>query len=261
MRQSHLVGSLALWEKVPDIVERLLYIGAGALAGLGGSWLLQKKAFKKQRLDRAREKVYGPLFWELGRMRQQVSDLEFNPSRQVADRIRHQEHLEWMIESKELRLEIAELYDGHIHGYRDVIHNLIKKIHEKLTTHLLEQVRSTLPQIQTGWSPEKLASIQRMLDERMRDVEPHVRNLVNGLAWPVLRARLPDQEDTLRRRSYYQNLLALAPKLTWSNFDDYLAEATKMYDSERAKAEEAKKNLQNRIEKIQREFEKLLKPD
>jgi hypothetical protein len=260
-----------MWQNAPKLfvgqlgkmldVEKVLYFIAGALTTFTASWFLQNRAFKRERLDRTREKVYGPLSWELNKMHHEVSDLEFNPSRQEADRIRLQEHLEWMIESKELRTDIAELYDKHIPNYRDVIHDLVKKIHEKLTAYLVEQVKSTFPQIQAGWSQDKQAIIKTRGEERMRDIHPHVGNLVHGLAWPLLRAALPDQEEILRRRSYYQNLIALASGLKWSSFDDYFAEATKMCDHERVKAEEAKKNLLEKIEKIQRELEELLKPD
>jgi len=257
---------LDLSEKVLETLRNLLYVGVGALAGLGASWFLQNKAFKRQRLDQAREKVYGPLAWELEKMYQQVEEFDSSPSHEVADRIRDQEHLEWMIESKDMRTEIVELYDNRIPKFRDTITDLIRAIDKKLEDDLLQHVGSVYRLPPSSPQNEKelgqLVKAQETMDELMHKSENRVPAVVRGLAWPILRSGMPKPEDMENRRLSYQELLVSLPKkLEWSSFDDYFAEATKMFEQERKMAEEAKRDLLEKIQKIQQEIEKPLKPD
>ena len=89
------------WESFLDPLSTIGIVIGGPITFIT-SWFLQKQEFRKRRLDRAREKVYGPLAWELKKTHEQVKDFA-SPSRQIAEKIRNEEYLEWIIESEDLR--------------------------------------------------------------------------------------------------------------------------------------------------------------
>jgi hypothetical protein len=242
--QFYRMFTLDISGKLLEILPTLLGVAVGALATLFVSWTLQNKQFKRQRLDKAREKVYGPLAWELKKMHSQVEELEYNPSREVADRIRDQEHLEWMIESRELRTKIEQLYDTQIPNFREAIYETIHTIGRKLRDDLSQQVES----------PDQ--------DEGLTyDVAEHTRKLLDGLAWSVLRGRLIDSEEGGKeRRLHYQKLLALVARLDCSGFDDYFSRAMTMCQAETRKVTKSQENLLSNINVIQEELERLLRP-
>ena len=242
------------WEGVLDPLSTLLLgVAVGGVISLGTSWFLQSREFKRRRLDRAREKVYGPLAWEVRKIREQVKAFDLSPSRQEAERIRNQEHLEWMIESRDLRPQIAELYDKHLPEYSETIRNLIRAIREKLEDDLLRQVKSFFPPRESTELHEEVPSVEFMMCKSQVDM------IVRGIAGPVLRSHLPDTEDMRKTRSYYEQLHSKVPALECSSLEDYWPRATRICEHERVKAQEAQKNLQDRIEKVQHEFKKLLK--
>ena len=242
------------WEGILDPLSTLLGVFVGGVITLIISWFLQDREFKRRRLDRAREEVYGPLAWEVRKMREQVKIFDLSPGRQVAERIRNQEHLEWMIESRDLRSQIAELYDKHLPEYDDTIRNLIRAIREKLEDDLLRQVKSSFPSRESTELHDMVPSREFMM------CKSPVDTIVRGIAGPVLRSHLPDTEDMRKTRSYYEQLHSKVPALECSSLEDYWPRATRICEHERVKAQEAQKNLQDRIEKVQHELKKLLKP-
>lgn len=243
------------WEGILDPLSTLLGVFVGGVITLIVSWFLQEREFKRRRLDRAREEVYGPLAWEVRNMREQVKIFELSPSRQVAESIRNQEHLEWMIESRDLRSQIAELYDKHLPEYSETIRNLIGAIREKLEDDLLRQVKSFFPPRESTEFHDKVPSVEFMM------CKTQVDTIVRGIAGPVLRSRFPDTEDMRKTRLSYEQLHSIVPALESSSLEDYRIKAARVCELERVKAQEAQKNLQDRIEKVQQELQKLLKPD
>jgi len=237
---------LDLWEELlkipPTFMSAIIGAMIGALVGFCGSWFLQSSQFKRQKLDRAREKVYGPLSLEIEKMYQEVEDLG-TPSHEVADSIRNQ-RLEWMVESKELRKKITELYDEHIPKYSNTTGLLTRTILRKILDDLNKQLELDRERIDR----DDLAALMR---ER-------VNPIARGLAGSVLRKKLPDTEAIRGTRSNYEILLRRVPRLECSNLDDYFARAMRLCEPEIAEGEEAKKCLQEKNKKIQRELEKLL---
>jgi len=237
---------LDLWEELlkipPAFVSAMIGAMIGALVGFCGSWFLQGRQFKRQKLDRARQKVYGPLSLEIEKIHQQIEDLG-TPSREVVDSIRNQ-RLEWMVESRELRTKITELYDEYIPKYGDTIKSLTVVILRKILDDLKKQLELEHKRI----GPDDFRVLVR---ER---IDPFARDLVGS----VLRKRLPDTEFLVNTRSNYEMLLRRVPRLECSNLDDYFARAIRLCEPEIAEGEEAKKYLQEKIKTIQRELEKLL---
>jgi hypothetical protein len=232
-------------------------VAVGALVTLAISWHLQSREFKRRRLDRAREEVYGPLAWEVTKMREQVKVFDLSPNRHVAETIRNQKHLEWMIESQDLRSQIAELYDRHLTEYGETIRNLIGAIREKLEDDLLQQVKSFFPPrtSESSQLDEGKPSLQFMMCKNPVD------KIARGIARPLLGSQLPDTEEMRTTEYDYEQLHGMVPALECSSLKDYWPRATKICKVERMKAQDAQKNLQDRIEKVQQELEKLLKAD
>jgi hypothetical protein len=229
-----------------DILETLLAVGVGAvvgaLASLGASWILQNRQFGRQRLDKAREKVYGPLAWELEKMHRHVSELEYSPSCEVWSRIRNRDYLEWMIESKKLRTEITRLYDKDIAEYRDAFYSAMHPMESRLEQDLFRQIRAF-----------------QVDDLAIRDIEACVRRIVAGLPWLILQAKL-SEERVADWRSHYERLLTLLPQLAPNTFDDYLAKVTPMFQDERARIRKSQERVLSRIDGIQQKLDKLLRP-
>jgi hypothetical protein len=213
------------------------------------SWFLQNREFKRRSLDRVREKVYGPLAWELKRIHEQVKDFG-SPSRQIAERIRNEEYLEWMIESDDLRAEITELYDRELKEYDETIHTLTRVIVRKLDEDLSRQVESSI-------SPDQSLEAR---EEMLRDCRNKVDMIARGIATMVLRGELRHTESIERVRFSYEQLRKKVPALEPS-LRDYWSRATRICHDERERAEETRRKLQDGIEKVQQELQKLLKPD
>lgn len=237
------------WESFLDPLSTIGIVIGGPITFIT-SWFLQKQEFRKRRLDRAREKVYGPLAWELKKTHEQVKDFA-SPSRQIAEKIRNEEYLEWIIESEDLRAQIAELYDRELTEYDETIRNLTRAIVRKLDEDLLRQVRSSFP-------PDQSLEAR---DQMLMDCDSKVDTIARGIASMVLRNELQDTEGMERVRSSYEQLHKRVPALEFSSLQDYRPRATTICQDERAKAEEIQKKLQDGIEKVQQELQKLLKPD
>jgi len=206
--------------------------------------------------------VYGPLESEFRKMRGQVEKLEFNPSREVGDRIRQQDRLEWMIEPKELRMKIGQLYDKGFEEYRETIHRSVQLVHRSLEDKLLQEAMSSVRFLkEPSLAPERAIVPAKAQDTFHNQVKNHVHDIVHGLAWPVLESQPPDEEDAAKRRVRYQELRSLAPNLKWCTFDEYFAEVTTMYDPERMEVRQAQKHLLAKIKEIHGELEKLLRPN
>ena len=242
-----------LWEWALGILEKLAYVGVGALAGFVTSWFLQKKAFERQRLDKAREKVYGPLSWELGKILEQVNDFGLDIPSLEADRVRNKEHLEWMIRSDELRQWISELYDKDVAKYMEDIRNLSRSIKEKLKRDISQEIAP----VDISWKLDgvKVAAHQLMEARIQEELDILARALVS----PVLCGQLPRGPAMDATNSRYQQLVALIPNLD-SSLDKYFAKAIRLCEAEKLAAETARERLKDKIKKIQSEFERLLKP-
>jgi predicted ribosome quality control (RQC) complex YloA/Tae2 family protein len=155
-----------------------------------------------------------------------------------------------MIESQDLRAQIAELYDRELKEYDETIRNLTRAIAKKLDEELMRQVESS-------FAPDQSLEAR---DEMLRDCYSKVDTIARGIAGMVLRSELRDTEGMERVRSSYEQLHKRVPALA-SSLQDYWPRATKICQDERAKAEEVRKKLQDRIEKVQQELQRLLKPD
>jgi hypothetical protein len=238
------------WESFLDPLSTIIGIVVGGFITFIASWFLQKQEFRNRRLDRARERVYGPLAWELKKIHEQVKDF-VSPNRQVAERIRNEEYLEWMIESGDLRAQIAELYDRELTEYWENIRNLTRSIAKKLDDDLLRQVRSS-------FTPDQSLEVR---DETLRDCHTKVDTIARGIASMALRNELRDTEGMENMRYSYEQLHRRVPTLEFSSLQDYWPRATTICQDERARAEETRKKLQDEIEKLQDALQKLLKPD
>jgi len=238
------------WESFLDPLSTIVGIAVGCFITFIASWFLQKQEFRNRSLDRAREKVYGPLAWELEKIHEQVKDF-VSPDRQVAERIRNEEYLEWMIKSGDLRAQIAELYDRDLTEYAETIHSLTRAIVKKLDEDLRLQVTSS-------FTPDQSLEVR---DETLRDCHSKVDTIARGIASMMLRNEPRDTEGMERVRYSYEQLHRRVPTLEFSSLQDYWPRATTICHDERAKAEETRKKVQDGIEKVQQELQKLLKPD